>query len=119
MPTNPLTAAEVLDRMFLDVRCRLLDVAATLDRLHRSPGAEGLVNERRMQQIREAIDGKPRHEVNASTPIPEDPDRDYRVQKAELSPPATLAEPPAQTVAGAPPAAVAAESQPARKAGEA
>lgn len=56
MPTNPLTAAEVLDRMFLDVRCRLLDVAATLDRLQRSPGAEGLANERRMQQIREAID---------------------------------------------------------------
>jgi hypothetical protein len=56
MPTNPLTAAEVLDRMFLDVRCRLLDVAATLDRLHRSPGAEEIANERRMQQIREAID---------------------------------------------------------------
>jgi len=56
MPTNSLTAAEVLDRMFLDVRCRLLDVAATLDRLHRSPGADALANDRRMQQIREAID---------------------------------------------------------------
>ena len=56
MPTNTLTAAEVLDRMFLDVRCRLLDVAATLDRLQRCPGAEGLVSDRRMQLIREAID---------------------------------------------------------------
>jgi sec-independent protein translocase protein TatB len=70
------------------------------------------------RQIREAIDGKPRHEINASTPIPEDPDRDYRVQTAELPPPATPAEPPAQAVAAAP-AAAAAESQPARKAGEA
>lgn len=37
----PLTASEVLAREFLEIRCRILDIAAALDRLQRAPGAAG------------------------------------------------------------------------------
>lgn len=51
---NP-TAAEVLDRVFLEVRCKLLDTAACLDRIARTEGAELAERDRRLQQIHEAI----------------------------------------------------------------
>ncbi len=35
---TPLDAPEILNREFLEVRARLLQVAATLDRLDRAPG---------------------------------------------------------------------------------
>lgn len=37
--TSPMSAAEVLDREFLEVRAELLRVAASLDRLDRSEGS--------------------------------------------------------------------------------
>ena len=49
------TAVEVLDRVFLEVRCKLLDNAAALDRIARSEGAELADRDRRMRQIHEAI----------------------------------------------------------------
>jgi len=51
---NP-TAAEVLDRVFLEVRCKLLDSAAALDRIARAEAVELARRDRRMQQIHEAI----------------------------------------------------------------
>lgn len=65
------------------------------------------------RQIREAIDGKPRSDIDASTPIPEDPDPDNKVYSADIPP---LGAP--ETTPAAEPAALA-ETQPARKAGEA
>lgn len=49
----PLNAAEVLDREFLDIRARLLQVAAALDRLERAEGA--VDSDPRRQKIREAL----------------------------------------------------------------
>lgn len=51
--TIPLNAPEVLDREFLEVRARLLQIAAVLDRLDR---AEGSVEaDPRMEKIRQAL----------------------------------------------------------------
>jgi len=67
MPT-PLSASQTLEREFLGFRCRLIELAATLDRLDR---AEGRVNDDpRMTQIRRAL------EVLAA----DVPDRTERVQ---------------------------------------
>ncbi len=49
------TAPEVLDRVFLEVRCKLLDTAACLDRIERTEGADLALRDRRMKQIHEAI----------------------------------------------------------------
>ncbi len=54
MPTTQ-TAAQVLDRHFLEIRCGLLDLAAALDRVERSDGFAEATSDHRMQQIREAL----------------------------------------------------------------
>lgn len=41
MPGIPMTGREVLDRYFLEVRCKLLEIAATLDRIDRAGGEPG------------------------------------------------------------------------------
>ena len=51
MPT-PMAAAEVLDREFLQVRARLIDVAATLDRIDRAE--DPVADDRRLERIRQA-----------------------------------------------------------------
>jgi hypothetical protein len=51
--TIPLDAAEVLDREFLDVRARLLHVAAALDRLGRAEGSIDL--DPRLPKIHQAL----------------------------------------------------------------
>ena len=62
------TAAEVLDRDFLSMRCRLIDLAAALDRIDRAaPPASG---DPRLAQVRHSI------EILASP----SPDRTERVQ---------------------------------------
>lgn len=43
----PLTAAEVLERYYLEARAKLLEVAATLDRIDRADGAAQLKDNRR------------------------------------------------------------------------
>jgi hypothetical protein len=48
-----LSAPEVLSREFLDVRCRILDVAAALDRLARSEGT--VADDPRYARLREAL----------------------------------------------------------------
>jgi len=74
------------------------------------------------RQIREAIEGRPKHQIDAATPTPLDPDPDNKVYTADIppvTPPVTPAvTPPPAAAAEAPPAA-ANDLPPARKAGEA
>jgi hypothetical protein len=53
MTPTPLTAQAMLDREFLEVRARLLEIAAALDRIDRAAGSLG--GDPRMEQIRQAI----------------------------------------------------------------
>ncbi len=50
---RPLTSQEALDRYFLEARCRILDLAAILDRIDR--GGE-VPNDPRIGQLRQALD---------------------------------------------------------------
>jgi len=50
--TSPLEAAEVLNREFLEIRARLLQIAASLDRLDRAGGSPG---DPRLDGIRQAL----------------------------------------------------------------
>ncbi|QDU28792.1 hypothetical protein ETAA8_38970 [Anatilimnocola aggregata] len=49
-----LTAVETLNREFLEIRCRILDLAAMLDRLERSD--DTVADDPRLKRIHEAID---------------------------------------------------------------
>ena len=53
-----LSAQRVLDEYFLDTRCMLLEIAATLDRYDASAGRDGAQGEidPRLAGIREALD---------------------------------------------------------------
>ena len=51
--TVPITADEVLNREFLEVRARLLEVAAALDRMDRASG--NVAGDARMDKIRQAL----------------------------------------------------------------
>ena len=57
MPTTR-DAAAVLDRDFLELRGKILEVAATLDRLDRAPShhTHGEAPDRRLAQLRQAIE---------------------------------------------------------------
>ena len=52
----PLTAPAVLDRIYLEVRCKLLDIAACLDRVSRSEGAGTAEADPRMAQLLRGIE---------------------------------------------------------------
>jgi hypothetical protein len=52
MPQNA-TAAQVLDREFLTIRCKLLEVAAALDRIERGQGSAE--SDPRLKKIGEAL----------------------------------------------------------------
>lgn len=56
MPAIPLSAQQVLDRYFLEARCKLLEVAATLDRIDRASGSESIVNDPRRQKLNTALE---------------------------------------------------------------
>ncbi len=45
----------VLDRYYLDCRCMLLELAATLDRCDRAPRAAGAADDGRLATLHEAI----------------------------------------------------------------
>lgn len=50
---TPMTADAVLDREFLEMRAKILELAASFDRLDRGEG--GINDDRRMELIREAL----------------------------------------------------------------
>ena len=59
----PMHAEAVLDRCFLEMRSKVLDLAAALDRIERADAAERVRHDERMTQLIEAIgmltDGRP------------------------------------------------------------
>lgn len=48
-------AQQLLDRSFLDLRCRLLDLASGLDRIDRAAGSEAARTDPRRAQIEQAL----------------------------------------------------------------
>ncbi len=55
--SRPRDVAAVLDRDFLDSRSRILDLAASLDRLDRAPGRSAdHPPDRRLAQLRQALE---------------------------------------------------------------
>jgi hypothetical protein len=53
---NTRDVMEVLDRDFLELRCKILEIAAALDRLDRSPSHHHEHPDPRLGQIRQALD---------------------------------------------------------------
>ena len=51
----PMSAQMVLDRYFLELRCKVLDVAAGLDRLAQAPGFERVSGDERLSKLKEAL----------------------------------------------------------------
>ncbi len=47
------TAAQILDREFLTIRCKLLEVSAALDRIERGQGSAA--SDPRLEKIRETL----------------------------------------------------------------
>ena len=52
---TPLPAARALDQFFLDARSRLLDLAATLDRVGRGDDAAAIAADPRLEKIQKAL----------------------------------------------------------------
>jgi hypothetical protein len=53
---NRRDATEVLDRDFLETRGKILELAATLDRIDRAPTRHGEHPDSRLGQLRQALD---------------------------------------------------------------
>lgn len=53
---NQRDATEVLDRDFLEARCKILELAATLDRIDRAPARHAERPDSRLGQLRQALD---------------------------------------------------------------
>jgi hypothetical protein len=53
---QPLPAVKALDQFYLDARSRLLDLAATLDRIGRGSDATAAASDPRMARIRQAVE---------------------------------------------------------------
>jgi hypothetical protein len=53
---TPLPAPTALDAYFLEARCKLLDLAAILDRIGRGTGSGDLENDPRLSRIRQALE---------------------------------------------------------------
>ena len=52
----PVPAAKALEAYFLDCRCRILDVAAILDRIGRGKDAASVEGDPRLGRIRQALE---------------------------------------------------------------
>jgi len=53
---TPLAARQALDSYFLEARCKILEVAAVLDRIDRGRDAAALAEDSRMKQLRQALE---------------------------------------------------------------
>jgi hypothetical protein len=56
MNATPMPAAKALDTFFLEARCRLLDLAAILDRIDRGAESSKAKADPRLERIRQAIE---------------------------------------------------------------
>lgn len=54
MTASPLTAPEVLQREFLEIRCKILELAAAFDRLDRAEGS--VSKDARLARVQEALE---------------------------------------------------------------
>ncbi|RMG37194.1 MAG: hypothetical protein D6725_09295 [Planctomycetota bacterium] len=52
---TPQPAADTLERTFLEIRAKLLELAADLDRIERGAGFEAVRDDERLQNIRKAL----------------------------------------------------------------
>ena len=53
---NTRDALEVLDHDFLEARCKILEIAAILDRIDRAPPRHGEHPDARMARLRQAVE---------------------------------------------------------------
>jgi hypothetical protein len=53
---TPIPAPKALNDFFLEARCRLLDLAAILDRVGRGSGSGAVEDDPRLDRIRKALD---------------------------------------------------------------
>jgi hypothetical protein len=53
---NTRDATDVLDHDFLETRCKILEIAATLDRIDRAPTRHGEHPDARLGQLRQALE---------------------------------------------------------------
>jgi hypothetical protein len=53
---KPRDAIEVLDRDFLEARCKILEIAAILDRIDRAPARHGEHPDVRLGQLRQGVE---------------------------------------------------------------
>jgi hypothetical protein len=53
---TPLPAKKALDDFYLEARCKILDLAAILDRISRGPNGSGLTADRRLEAIQKALE---------------------------------------------------------------
>jgi hypothetical protein len=53
---KPLTAKTALDSFFLEARCKVLDLAAILDRIGRGEGASTAEADARLEKVRQALE---------------------------------------------------------------
>lgn len=51
----PMTAREVVNRYFLEMRCKVLEVAASLDRIDRAGSPDDVTSDPRLLQLRRAV----------------------------------------------------------------
>jgi hypothetical protein len=51
----PMTREQVINRYFLEMRCKVLEVAASLDRMDRADGESNGRDQPRMDQLRRAV----------------------------------------------------------------
>jgi hypothetical protein len=56
MPATAMSAKEVMDVYFLETRAKMLEIAATLDRIDRSPGLLELRGDPRLLFIADALE---------------------------------------------------------------
>src|SRR5438477_2068725 len=54
--SSPPVASAVLERVYLEIRCKLLDIAASLDRVARAEGGQAAQSDPRLAQIRQGIE---------------------------------------------------------------
>lgn len=73
---SALTAHQVLDAYFLETRCKLIEIAANLDRMDRAPGLEELRGDHRLRFIAQAL------EILASA----EPNRAERIERLYSKP---------------------------------
>jgi len=55
IPPNTQTAAQVLDLYFLEARARLIEIAATLDRIDRAPDRQALQHDPRLDFVARSL----------------------------------------------------------------